>query len=140
MDAPTTARDALARLVDAAHRGALDDVCEDHGVRVLSAFGSATRPSYPGTPGDLDVGVSFLDTTQSRALGLWDALVDLTGYEGVDLVVIDVDDPVLRSEALTGIPLYEHQRGAFGEAQIAALGERRDTAHLRRLNLELMAR
>jgi hypothetical protein len=30
--------------------------------------------------------------------------VELTGYEGIDLVLIDVDNPVLRAEALTGVP------------------------------------
>ena len=128
-------------MLAAAHDGSLDAVCEEHGVRVMSAFGSAARPSSKlGDPGDLDIGVSFRDPARPPRLALWSALVDLTGYEGIDLVVLDVDDPVLRSEALTGIGLYEHVRGAFGEAQIAALGERRDTAHLRRLNLGLMAR
>ena len=138
----SSARSALATLVDATRDGRLDSLCERFEVRVMSAFGSATRPS-PTEPNDLDVAVSFSRSLDAPIvgdrIGLWTALVDLTGYEPIDIVVLDVDDPVLRAEALTGVPLYESIRGEFAEAQIAAVGERRDTAHLRRRNLELMA-
>lgn len=134
-------RTAFALLVGAAESGELDLICERHGVGVMAAFGSAIHQSTLRPPDDLDIGVSFIDRVQGRRnrLVLWDDLVELTGCEAIDLVMLDVDDPVLRSEALTGFGLYENVRGAFAEAQIAALGERRDTAHLRRMNLELMA-
>jgi hypothetical protein len=73
-------------------------------------------------------------------LALWETLVDLSGCEQIDLVVLDVDNPVLRSEALVGVPLYESQDGEFAEAQIAVIGEVRDMAPFRRHSLELMAR
>jgi predicted nucleotidyltransferase len=138
------ARSALAELVAASHDGRLDAICDQFGVLVLSAFGSAIRPSLD-EPRDLDVGVGFRREPHRKngtgdRIGLWTALVELTEYEGIDLVVLDVDDPVLRAEALTGIPLYESESGAYAEAQIAAVGERRDTAFLRRRNLELMAK
>ncbi len=140
--ADTDPRTAFTRLVAAAQSGELDSICERHGVSVMSAFGSATSESTLRPPDDLDIGVSFVDRRHGRRsrLVLWDDLVELTGCEAIDLVMLDVDDPVLRSEALTGFGLYENVRGAFAEAQIAAVGERRDTAHLRRMNLELMAR
>lgn len=133
---------AFALVVELAKSGALDQLCERHGVRILSAFGNATRTSELRPPEDLDIGVSFIDPVDGRRgrLDLWGDLVDLTGCEAIDLVVIDIDDPVLRAEALTGFGLYENVSGAFAESQIAAVGERRDTAHLRRMNLELMAR
>lgn len=134
-------RTAFARFVAAAESGELDVICERHGVSVMSAFGSAIHPATLKPPDDLDIGVSFVDRLHGRRnrLLLWDDLVELTGCEVIDLVMLDVDDPVLRSEALTGFGLYENVRGAFAEAQIAAVGERRDTAHLRQMNLELMA-
>lgn len=138
------ARAALAELVAASHDGRLDVICDQFGVLVMSAFGSATRPSL-AEPNDLDVGVGFRREPHQKygtgdRLALWGALVDLTGYETIDVVVLDVDDPVLRAEALTGVALYESERGAFAEAQIAAVGERRDTAYMRRRNLELMTK
>ncbi len=142
MTATTEPRAAFEQLVELASHGELDEICERYGVRVLSAFGSATQPAGVRPPDDLDLGVSFVDPVLGRRgrIKLWSELVDLTGCEVIDLVVLDIDDPVLRAEALTGFGLYENIRGAFAESQIAAVGERRDTAHLRRMNLELMAR
>ena len=135
-------RTAFARLVSLAKSGGLDATCEQFGVRVMCAFGSATSESTLRPPEDLDIGVSFVDRVagRRRRIALWTALVDLTGCEAIDLVVLDVDDPVLRAEALTGFGLYERASGDLAVMQMAALGERRDTAHLRRMNLELMAR
>jgi predicted nucleotidyltransferase len=136
------ARVALEALVEASRDGRLDEICERFDVAVMSVFGSAIVESSI-EPNDLDVGVIFrrdaVPGTTKRRLKLWSALVDLVGYEAVDLVNLDVDNPVLRAEALTGLPLYESVRGEYAEAQIAAVGERRDTAAMRRRNLELMA-
>jgi predicted nucleotidyltransferase len=138
------ARTALSVLVAAALDGRLDALCEPLGVALMSAFGSATHQSLH-EPRDLDIGVSFrrhgqVALVSAPRLALWTALVDLTGYEGIDVVVIDGDNPVLRAEALNGVALYEHHCDQFAEARIAAVGEQRDTAHLRRRNLELMAK
>jgi predicted nucleotidyltransferase len=128
--------------VSASRDGRLDEVCERFDVAVMSAFGSAIKESLI-EPNDLDLGVIFRRDSApggaKRRLELWSALVDLVGYEALDLVNLDVDNPVLRAEALTGMPLYESVRGEYAEAQIAAVGERRDTAAMRRRNLELMA-
>lgn len=137
------ARLALAVLRDASRDGRLEQICERFNVRVMSAFGSATHESSL-EPNDLDIGVSFRREPESKRdprdrIALWAALVELTQYERVDLVVLDVDNPVLRAEALTAVALFESQAGEFAEAQIAAVGERRDTSHSRRRNLELMA-
>ena len=55
-------------------------------------------------------------------------------------MVLNRAGPVARERALVGgIPLYEGVSGAFATAQMAAVLERMDTDHLRRLDLELMA-
>ena len=136
----TTPREALARLLGATGDGRLDDLCERRGVALLSAFGSAAAAydsDVVDEPDDLDIGVSF--GGEPDLLGLLDDLVVLTGFDGIDLVPLDGAGPVLRSEALTGLPLFESVAGAFAQAQMAALAERWDTAWLRRLDLEAMA-
>jgi hypothetical protein len=47
---------------------------------------------------------------------------------------------VMRAEALTGIGLYERRSGQFAEAQIAAVGERRDTDDRHRRTLATMSK
>lgn len=132
---PTDARAALERLRRALAAGELDDDLERLDISVMGAFGSATKPD--GTPSDLDIGVRF--DGPAHILGLIDLLVATTGYDRIDLAVIDGAHPVLDAAALTGIALYERCPSAFAEAQMAALGHLRDTARFRRLDLERMA-
>lgn len=131
---------ALGRLRAAADDGSLDVLCQRLDVRLLGAFGSAAR-AYRGlanraAPRDLDIAVSFAGPP--RLLELVDALVALTGYDAVDVAVIDGANPVLRAEAMVGVPLYERRRGDYATTQMAALAERRDTAFLRRLDLQAL--
>lgn len=126
---------ALERLRAAADDGTLDAICRRRQVRVLGVFGSAL--TAPG-PGDLDLGVGFL-AGERDLLGLLDDLTVLTGCDHLDLAVIDGADPVLRARALSGMGLYEHTPGAFAVEQMAALAEARDTAWLRRLDLDSLA-
>jgi len=133
---PVDARAALERLRRALDAGELDDRLEALGVDVMGAFGSATRPGPE--PADLDVGARF--TGRPDLLGLIDLLVATTGFDRIDVAVIDGEHPVLDAEALVGVPLYERTRGAYAEAQMAALAHRRDTARFRALDLDRMAR
>jgi predicted nucleotidyltransferase len=129
-------RSGLDRLRRAADTGELDDICERHGVRVLSAFGSTVRGGVE--PRDLDVGVLF--RVRGDVLGLLEDLVALTGTERVDLADLGRAGPVLRERALVGaVALYEAEAGDYARAQMAAMLERMDTDWLRRLDLELMA-
>lgn len=128
---------ALDRLRQAAADGVLDGICERHGVRLLGAFGSAVAWDRHERASDLDVAVSL--RSEPDVVGLLDELVQLTGCDLIDLVVIDGAPPLLRAEALTGVPLFEAERGAFATAQMAALAERRDTAWLRQLDLDALA-
>ncbi len=132
-----SARDAAAALFAAGADGRLDELCERAQVRVLGVFGSAARPG-PAEPGDVDVGVGFLNH-DGPVLALLDALTDLVGCDCVDLAVVDAAEPLLRARAFAGIGLYEHERGAWATEQMAALAEARDTAWLRRLDLAALA-
>lgn len=136
MSAVTTATEAAQRLVGAAADGSLDELCRTQRVRLLGLFGSAARGAPPATS-DLDVAAEWL--TDGDALGLVDALIALTGFDQVDLAVLNGAGPTLRARALAGMGLYENERGAYAVAQMAALAEWRDTARLRRLDLRRMA-
>lgn len=125
---------ALDRLRSAAEDGTLDEICERRGVRVLGVFGSALTSANAR---DLDVGVGFL-SGGGELLGLIGDLTDLTGFDGLDVAVVDGADPVLRARALSGLGLYECAAGVFATEQMAALAEERDTAWLRRLDLETL--
>ncbi len=127
---------ALASLRSAADDGTLDEICERHDVGVLSVFGSALTSAEPG---DLDVGVGFRGAG-GDVLGLLDDLTQLTGFDRLDIAVIDRSEPVLRARALSGLGLYESTAGLFATEQMAALAEERDTAWLRRLDLETLIR
>lgn len=133
---PVDARTALERLRRAIDAGELDDRLEALGVEVMGAFGSATRAG--GDPSDLDIGARFAGPVD--LLGLIDLLVATTGFDAIDVAVIEGEHPVLDAEALVGVPLYESVRGAYAEAQMAALGHRRDTARFRAMDRERMAR
>lgn len=134
---PVDTREAVRRLEAAARDGRLDEICDRRRVRLLGVFGGAADDSAE-SPDDVDVAVSFAG--EPAVLELLGDLVDLTGFDRIDLAVIDGAGPVLRARALVGIPLYESARGDFARTQMAALAEYRDTAPLRRLALDVLAR
>lgn len=123
-------------LKSAAATGALDEICEQHGVEVMGAFGSATRDG--GDPHDLDIAVRFIGA--QKVLQLLDAVIVLTEFDGLDLATLDGSDPLIEAEGLCGVPLYECERGRFAERQMAALTMRWDTAWLRELELHRLAK
>ncbi|MGB3412381.1 MAG: hypothetical protein WBA45_14430 [Microthrixaceae bacterium] len=129
------ATEALDLLRQSAFDKTLGPVMERLGVRLLGAFGSATRRG--ASPRDLDVAVQF--EGPPRLLELIDVLVEITGYDRIDIAVVEGDHPVLDAEALSGVPLYENSPGVFANAQMAALGHRRDTEWIRKLDLRRMA-
>jgi predicted nucleotidyltransferase len=116
---------------------AIDSLCERFAIQLLTLFGSAVDPTVT-SPGDLDIAVQGA-SDDVDVLGLTDALVALTHCDSVDVTVLNRARPVVRAKALCGIGLYEHTSGALARAQMAALGEWRDTAWLRRLDLERLA-
>ena len=132
------ARSALETLGAAAEDGRLDELCDRLEVRLLGAFGSAAKPAEQGigVEHDLDIAVGFRSRPQE--LQLLDGLVRLTGYDRIDLVNIDGADPVLRAEAMVGVPLYQHAAGVCATEQMAALAERSGAEWLRRLDLRTL--
>lgn len=135
------ASDGLQRLLAGADDGTLEQLCERLGIDLLGAFGSAVRqlhdPEAPD-PHDLDIAVRF--TGDSDILDVVNGLMDLTGIDDVDVAVLNRGGPVIRFEALSGLGLYEREPAAWATAQMAAIAEFHDTAHLRRLDLEALAR
>jgi predicted nucleotidyltransferase len=135
----TDPRTGVERLRAAAEDGRLEQLCRRHAVRVLTVFGSALRDD--GAPRDVDVAVRFEPGWPDDLLALIGDLTVLTGSDDVDVMVLDRADPVARERALVGcLPLYESEPGAYATAQIAAMGERLDTAWLRTLDLETLRR
>jgi len=132
----TTATEAAQRLVAALADGTIDELCQRRRVRLLALFGSAASGTATADS-DLDVAVEWV--TDGDVVELVDALTVITNFDRVDVVVLNGAGPTLRARALTGRGLYENERGAFAVAQMAALAEWRDTAWLRRLDLERMA-
>lgn len=116
---------------------AIESLCGRFGIELMTIFGSAVDPMTE-YPGDLDVAVQGV-SSEVDALGVIDALIELTGCDAVDLTVLNRASPVVRAKALCGIGLYERTSGALARAQMAALGEWRDTAWLRRLDLDRLA-
>lgn len=127
--------EALGRLEAAASSGVLAQVCARLGVRLLGVFGSATRGRHDAS--DLDVAVWF--SGPPRLVELVDALVSLTGFDAIDVTVLNDADPVIRAEAMCGPGLFEAEAGAWATAQMAAVVERWDTARIRQLDLRRMA-
>jgi len=131
-----TATEPAQRLAAAVADGRIDELCEQRRVRLLALFGSAAADTATADS-DLDVAVEWL--TDGDLLELVDALTVITEFDRVDVAVLNRAGPTLRARALTGRGLYENEPGAFAVAQMAALAEWRDTAWLRRLDLERMA-
>jgi predicted nucleotidyltransferase len=135
MTGMTTVVEAERRLVTAVADGTVDELCARRQIRLLALFGSAATGTATSAS-DLDLAVEWL--ADGDVVGLVDALVALTGFDRVDLAVLNGAGPTLRARALSGRGLYENERGVFAEAQMAALAEWRDTAWMRRLDLERM--
>ena len=130
--------ESLDRLRAAADDGRLDDVAHRYGVALITVFGSAVRT--PQRARDLDVAVSLPAGTDGL-LALVGELADLTASDDVDVVVIDNASPTARFSGLVGAqPLYEASPGLFARTQMAAALEFYETAWLRDLDLQRMAR
>jgi hypothetical protein len=132
------AHEALERLREAAEDGRLDELCQRHGIRLLGAFGTATDPDWHAR--DLDVAVGFEHGAGGDVVAVINDLVELTGYQDVDVLDLRRAGPVAQTSGLVGgEPLYESEAGAFAEAQARAVEARMDTEWLRRQRLEFLA-
>jgi len=134
-------RDALAVLEDASADGRLDVLCDRVGLDLVVVFGSTADPRV-AAPRDLDIAVRFSPSVEADPVAATNELIELTGDDTVDVLDLRRADVVARSRALGPpcIPLYERDAGMFALSQMAALTEAMDTAHMRRRDLELLAR
>lgn len=113
----------------------LDEVCRAHGVRVLTAFGSAVGDE--AQPGDLDLGVVFEPGRPHDLHRLLEALVDLLGTERIDLLDAPRASETARMRAIgEGEALYESEPTAFAIAAAAAMVLYWETAPMRAAALE----
>jgi Polymerase beta, Nucleotidyltransferase len=122
-----------------ARDGTLAGFCRDIGVDLLVAFGSAVNPAWPVPPRDLDLAV--LMSGEVDVLTVINELVDHLRTAQIDLMDLSRADEVARAEALgRGELLYEATPGTFAEHQMFALAQAADTAWLRKIELEMLAR
>lgn len=137
---PTKPHEALATLQEAAESGDLGELCAEHGIVLLVAHGSAADPERADDAADLDLAVRFDRDADVDLLAVYDAFLEWLGVERVDLLDLARADVVARQRALVGsvVPLYEAERGAYAEEQIAAQLEYMDTEWLRRLRWDLL--
>ena len=125
----------------AAAGGELAGLCDELGLRLLVVFGGTLQEGRAGRARDLDIGVSWRPDAERDVIRVMGALVDLLRFDGVDLMDLDCAGAVAREQALAyGLPLFEDRPGLFARLQMAAITERMDTAWLRRLSLERLAR
>ncbi|SFS54890.1 nucleotidyltransferase domain-containing protein [Saccharopolyspora flava] len=137
----TTPREALGRLDSAAESGEIEELCARHGLDLLVVHGSAVEEAPMRPPGDLDIACRSLPGTELDVIGLINDLMDLTGFDGIDLLVLNSAGVVASARALSpqSVLLYEAEPSLFTLAQIAALTTEMETKHLRLLDLKLMA-
>lgn len=136
--AMTTPAQALERLRAAERSGELARLADELGLALVVVFGSAER----GEPAarDLDVAVGARSGTRLDLVAVVNALIDLTGFDRIDVMDLDRAGPVARQHALVpGDPLYEASEGGFVAAQLRASGERLSTEWMRRNSLERLA-
>lgn len=132
----TSPREALETLRRASADGTLERLCAGHQVGLMVAFGSTVHGS--AEPDDLDLAVRFT-SRPGDLLGLIDALVELTGFDEVDVLDLSRAGPVAKERSLDqGELLFEAERGSFAEAHIAAVLERMDTAWMRAAELRML--
>lgn len=116
--------------------GRLDELCQHHDVGVLVLFGSAAA-DIP-TPGDLDL--AYLPGEATDALALLDDLIVLTAEDRIDLVNLATADPSISHRAMAGRPLYEREPGRVARPRDVATRRYLDTAWIRRVQAEVLAR
>lgn len=133
-------RTAFARLRDLAASGELGSFCAERDIALFVVFGSVLEPDPVRPPEDLDVAILFDPGGTADFITLITALTSRLRLDAVDVMDLGRAGVVARAEALAGLPLYESRAGLFAERQMAALTERMETAWLRRLDLDLLAR
>lgn len=137
----TTPDEALRTLERGRDDGTLAALCDDANVDLLVVHGSVLDPARARPPEDLDLAVLFARGSDGDVITLLNALTRMLRTDAVDVMVLNRAGVVARAEALGhGVPFFERRDGLFAQQQVAALTERMETAWMRRLDLDLLAR
>jgi hypothetical protein len=132
-------RAALNQLRRDARTGRLARLCQETGIELLVAFGSATDADWPLPPRDLDLAAVL--ASGSDLLQVLDALATHLGFDRIDVMDLSRAGDVARAQALRrGELLYELTPGTFAEQQILAMVRQADTRWLRDLQLAALSR
>ena len=130
--------DAIARLRRAQADGALDALCSELQVEVLTLHGSVARGE--ADPHDIDLAVRFVDGA-GDTVALVNELIDLLRTDALDVMDLGRASVTARARGLAhgAEPLFEATPGAYARAQMAALGLQMDFAPLRAAQLRMLA-
>lgn len=133
--------EALEILYESSTDGRLGALCDQHGLDLVVVFGSAANPAVH-EPNDLDIAVRFSQGVGADLVATTNDLIELVDNEAMDVLDLGRADVVARSRALSPpfVALYEREKGQFALTQMAALTEAMETSHMRRRDLELLAR
>ena len=138
----TTPREALERLHAAVESGEIAQLCSRYDLDLLVVHGSVVEDEPTRPPADLDVACRHRPGNMLDVIGLIDTLMDMSGFDGIDLLDLNTAGAVAAARALgpQSLLLYEAEPSLFTLAQMAALTTEMETKHLRLLDLKLMAR
>lgn len=118
--------------------GALAELCDEHGVELLTLFGSARL--YPERARDVDVAYQFRPGAMRDDLAVVNALGGRYG-DLLDIMPLDRAGEVARYAALGPAEvLVELDGGVFARSQMRAFRDYCDTQRFRDLMVEVMAR
>lgn len=136
-----TPREALERLHSAVESGDVERLCSRYELDLLVVHGSAVEQDPLRPPADLDLACRHHHGTTPDVIGLINDLIELTGFDGIDLLILNSAGVVATARALgpQSEVLHEAEAGLFTLAQMAALTTEMETRHLRLLDLKLMA-
>jgi len=119
---------SLAAISEAALRRAAKEVHRRFGAQLVVLFGSAARREK--TAQDLDLGI--LGSEPLDTVAVTNALTRALGTQAVDVTDLRRADPVLLAlVARDGIPLFEHEPGAFAGFVSLAMRRFADTRKFR---------
>lgn len=132
----SSAAAAAARLWTSRDDGSLDALCARHGLGLLVVFGSVAVGA--DEPGDVDL--AHLPGAGTQPLILLDDLAESLGDERIDLVNLATAGPVVSHRALSGVGLYEDDPGRFARMRDRAARQFFDTAWIRDVQAQVLAR
>lgn len=129
--------ESLDILNNAVADGSLERLCDRYGLDLVVLFGSAVDSDDPG---DIDLALAFGKDSGKDFLATLTDLQALVPGDHLDVMNLDVAEPVARYEAMThGQPLFARTGADFWERQIFAINHYIETQPLRDALLRSLA-